>query len=932
MELELDAEQQRCVDELLAAPDKHMLIVAGPGAGKTRTVVAQCLALHHRGDVPQDSMVCITFTNKAAHELKQRLQLPGVRAGTYHNIALATLRQYKVGLFADEYTLLANNTVALRVFKATLAASNVSWGGHASQVMQLYAKHRLRVNVNDNVSAAAAAAMAVAVLSPAGATLVPASAVRQCFQAYEAHKAEHFFVDFDDLLHMWLAFLLSGSADAAAEHAKTRFVFADEVQDSNDVQHAILAAFHAHGATLVAVGDADQSIYGFRGSNMQHIMEFMSTMEGARQVELQTNYRSTPAIVQLCEQLIQFNFKRIPKVMRAAAHGEGPGPTPSLYPFKNTRDEAQFVLHVCERALMHGQEVAVLSRTNREVDALAETLEKRRLPFALIKGDKLLEKAHVKQLLLLYKFVFRRDPCTELIADVAALHRVGKGAASKWAADLQRDTVEDSIAAVFCKMHPAVVPPPLHSFRAALRDTGDALFKIHAHSGTDMSAYGAYTMQVGCACVQHLVQLHVLTANSEEHSDLLRLEKLRGEYHTFDAFYDALVLGCGGNGNGNDNDDSLIKIGTIHQAKGLEFDSCVVVGCADGTIPLATSTTGSEVEEERRLLFVAASRAKHQLCFTFAQHAAWDAEEAKTRRLSQFLRPLVAMDCGLIDVKAWKQGSGSVELQLQPPTQPLPLAGGTATLLSLIESFLGFFGRHNKLSAAVHAHMGFKLVDAGVGVVPCPLFDKSAAIAASSMLKAGAQNELMFKRLFLQFFASPTAEWKELVDEACEYAWAGQLISAQRASRLLRGTQADAGMATDTWPQFMEALQLLADRLLAADVQRLSVNRTVTVADVRTTVDLVLGHTLLLVCYTRVDEASASVPASVPVQPLLHMFAQQRLLARSGRYTITTLAMYNMYTGQLWRAPVPTAAQVAAMVTSLPQLMRDTPLVQLLCL
>lgn len=932
----MDEEQRKCVE----TPAQHMLIVAGPGSGKTRTVVHKCGALISQGCSP-DSIICITFTNKAAGELKQRIQQHlsaaatpsgAVRVGTYHHIALQTLRQYKVGLCADEFTLLTTASEASRQFKKTLGAMNASWGGHAPAVVQLY--HTFRLKPGSEVDH-----VVPPLTSPLGDTLLPSHVVEQCFKKYEAHKRKHYMVDYDDLMHSWLAFLQSTTPEALAEKARVKVVFADEVQDSNDVQHAILTAFAAGGASIVAVGDPDQSIYGFRGSNMQNMIDFASTVPGTVQLCLERNYRSTPSIVRACQQLIEYNHNRIHKNMTSASQAsrvedeeEDDGPVPAVYGFRTSGDETEFVTQVATKALQHGQEVAVLCRTNREVDAFSKRFERARLPFSLLKGSLLLERPHVQQLLHLYKFVFCRDPPTEVIQQVAILHRATKSAAAKFAADLQQDTAENSIAAVFLKMRVDQMPVQLKSLFDSLLSTIGALNEIHApsatlhttphspsatshttpHANLNPRTYHAHAMRIGCACVNHLTMMNLATANSEEQDDLRQVEELRASFQTFQEFQDAIALGHvnSNSSSGQPKDDLPIKLGTIHQAKGLEFESCVITGCADGNIPLATSMSSlRDVEEERRLLFVAASRAKHQLCFTYAYYAPWDDEHKKKRRLSQFLRPLL-----LQNGVEWK---GPVPPDTVSPLPPLTPAKQYHTVHDLVNHFMQMFGRFHKLYGAATAMLKFKLFDAGT--TPSPLFAHSAH---TSYLAPTAQNELLFKQIFLALFRTPEAEWKDVVDAAAASAWGEQLYLAQRATKILKGIQLDAGMPASTWPSFMDAVQALADRLLAAEPQRLAVTRTVKVGDKSTTVDLVIDNTLFSVCYTK-DEAA-------PSHSVIHLLAQSQLLNLSQRYTITTYVLYNMYTGQLWRAPVPASSALHPFAASLPPLMRDHPLVHLI--
>jgi DNA helicase-2/ATP-dependent DNA helicase PcrA len=835
----MDEEQHACVYNTAA----NLLIVAGPGSGKTRTVAEKCAKLVESGVEPQ-TIICITFTNKAADELKHRINIDGVRVGTYHSIALATLRDYKVGMFGGEFTILTNNSEPLKVMKAFLGKYNFT--AHVSAVHQLYHKHRLYVD--------GSAHHREGIHQPDGTTVVPASVVAECFDAYERHKQQHALADYDDLLHTWLTFLREQSGDTV------RYVFADEVQDSNDVQNEILKAFAVRGASVIAVGDPDQSIYGFRGSNMQHILNFARVVPGTEQLTLQRNYRSTPQITRVCEQIIQYNHRRIHKGIQATCEN---GPPVALYPFETGGDEQQFVATVCEKALEAGQECAILVRTNREVDALESLMYRRRIPYALLKGSKLLDRMHVKQQLLTYKFVFMADPPEEVVVNFLEMHKgVGKQTAAKLATLLLKDTVEDSVVAVFMKLTTLKIPNILQPFHAALNRSSAAVLDIHAKRG---SAYGAFGSQLASICVQHI--LTICNLNADQQADINAMETIRNRYETFDALLDAICLGTVDMG---DTCTALIKLGTIHQAKGLEFDSCVVCGCVDGSIPNGQSmSTLAEIEEERRLLFVAASRAKYQLCFTFAHEG--------TKRLSQFLRPL-------LDNLVVKQNSHLV-LTLD---EPLP---SPADVDAVACRFMRAFGRYNKLFAELVAAVNFERVD--VGLEGC-----ANAAQKVSAFAPKAEVALLFKRLVLAMVRNPALEWQDVVDEEVARVYLGDTLEASRRSRLLRGTQLDGTLPKSTWPHYLDSLQLLVDRLLAANPQRIAVSRKLFTADKNffTQVDLVLDTSLFAFCFS-------SASAAPPPESVTTLMSQALIANQNSNYNIKTLVVINLFNGVAWRAP-----------------------------
>jgi DNA helicase-2/ATP-dependent DNA helicase PcrA len=851
-EEQLDAQQRACVN----APPGHLLISATPGSGKTRTLVSKVQHLIKSGVSPE-RIVVVTFTNKAASELKHRLQCNRVKCGTFHALALQYLQAHQYGLFADEFTMVTNNRAPQTFFNKYLRSNCLNVQQHGAAMAKAYALYRT----------------SHAPPIPAVAS-IPASVVSKCFHAYQADKRHRHEVDYDDLLHYWHEWLTGVDADTL----DVSHLFVDEAQDCNNIQFDIVLQHAAKRANVVAVGDADQSIYGFRGSNVNHILTLVDTLPGAQHCNLEYNYRSTPEICFVAKCIIDFNGRRVRKQLTSMRPS---GRVPCLYPFETVIDEHRFVADVCTRALRDGTECAVLCRTNREVQQLESVLNRRAITYCLLKGMNLFDQPHVKQLLNLLIFLFTKDPSPQCVADVLAMHRqVAKAQAHQLVRTMMADTEADSLALVFLEQ-PAL-PPTLQVLQQALMPLHAALRDMAA--GAEY-AYSSYSTQVTAVALHHVV--FIARPSLEQHQDLELIGDMRAGYTSFDEFLAAVHLGTL---QVEQQHNSLIKLGTIHQAKGLEFECVVVTGCVNGNIPSALAKSAEEVEEERRLLYVAATRAQEQLCFTFALQSSQYAEKAQS--LSCFLMPLI----NHLVIKQNKQ--------LAPPG----FDPSCATLEELLSDFYRCFGRHNLLVNMCQAQ-AWREVD--VGLTPCPL--ALHGNTANSHIQAGPTSCLLMKRIIQECVRHPECSWVEAATRACHYIYGQHSAECRIKRKLLTGDVSDKQVAKHAWPQFMAALQQFVDRLLAGKPETLWVARPVAHQEtgVETTVDLLLDHTLFCFVFDLHISASALL--------LLH------LTARVVGEQVTTLVQVNLFTGKVTRLAVEPLGLI-----ELPLLMQTHPLVELL--
>jgi len=865
----MDVAQAVCV----TTSNQHMRILAGPGAGKTATMVAKC-AFHISSGVKPESIVVTTFTNKAAQELKHRLTaLVGERAqhihcGTFHGLALKFLRQYQFGLMGHgEVSVWASAPEMLQVHKGFLVQQNVAWATEAKALANAYSKSRLVVDPGTPPA-----------ILKRGVTSIPATVVARGFAHFERYKAENHLVDFDDLLHMWLEFLNSGLSDDM--HADMRYFIMDEMQDSNEVQTAIALAFACQGTHVVAVGDDCQSIYGFRGSEIRHIHAFSSLFPGAAEYMLEANYRSTPEIAALCQAIIEYNAIRIPKQIMST---RPLGTTPRLYSLPTARQELEFIAELCGQLRTEGKTCAVLFRTNRGSDAMQAALFKAHVQHSVLKGKSLFEQSHVRDVVSFLRMCMVTMPPQFVVLSVLQLMpRVGKAKATElWAKatqicgvsfigglmDLPQEHLPASVIHVLCELNSVV-----HALRAI-------------QSGED-GAYRAYVKQVGAVAFKVMVPLVKVAyknyVNVDRYADdIAEVLAMLSSFDTFFDFLDAAGLGeCSLQNNGC----SLIHVGTIHQSKGLEFGVVVVAGCCEGSIPSPWSKTDEEVEEERRLLYVACSRAQDSLYLTMSQTggAFVVGGNERSRVLSRFLRPVLDhIDC-------------RTDLPL-PPT--VSTRGRLISLDEALSNFEAEFGRGNVLYGTLGRVLLWQ-------TVPCELI-ASPVPQRSNVLQRGGATEKLIQQLAIQCLSGDSiGGWMQqltpLADDILKW-------KAYIAVQTLKGSLAFGKQTEPSWPQFMDSLETtcgqLRDGATEVVVGQLLNMELGDGCVVSATIDLVLDQAVLAVTFDTECICGRQV-ASLLLQAALSAHNQEK--------RPTTLAILNCVTGELQKSAIPGSLSLPA--------------------
>ncbi|MEO6447478.1 MAG: ATP-dependent helicase [Gemmatimonadaceae bacterium] len=586
-----------------------LLIIAGAGTGKTRTLVYRVAHLIDAG-TPPERILLLTFTRRAAQEMLSRAErLVGsasrsVSGGTFHGTGHRLLRRFGAAAgVPPDFTIMDQSDAEdlMQLSRAQLGLGSTKKRFPKKETLHhIYSRHiNTEIAVDD-------------ILKDEYPQFVDyREQVARVFADYTERKSARNLVDYDDLLLFWHAMLEASGPLAERITRLFDYVLVDEYQDTNLLQARVLAGMCRPHRNLTVVGDDAQSIYSFRGASFRNILEFPSAFPGTTIVTLEQNYRSTQPILDATNTLISRAEERFTKNLWTRREG---GEPPWLV---SVQDEAQQTRFVVERILeLHEEgtplrEMAVLFRAGYMSADLEIELTNRKIPFEKWGGLKFLEAAHVKDVLAFLRIL--ENPRDEVSWYRILLLLPGIGdATARAAVEAMSDSAWDPGA--FQRWAP---PPRARGAHAAL----GVLFR-QLQSGSDDSAPVGHDI----ARVR-LIYDDILRDKYDRVdprlSDLDQLQVIAGGYPDRGAFLSALALEppqatqdlAGGNSGGED--DALV-LSTVHSAKGKEWDAVFLIWAVDGWFPMARAMSDEdELEEERRLMYVALTRARNHLAITY---------------------------------------------------------------------------------------------------------------------------------------------------------------------------------------------------------------------------------------------------------------------------------------------------------------------------
>jgi DNA helicase-2/ATP-dependent DNA helicase PcrA len=634
-----------------------LLVLAGAGSGKTRVLTMRIAALIDRHGVPPDRIFAVTFTNKAAGEMKQRIgQLlerdpSGLWIGTFHSLAARLLRREAELLgFSRRFTIYDEDD------RLSLIRRLMEQQGHSTKLFAPRA-------VQSVISAAKNRMVPPSELAAGGGFDRLAQVAAEVYSALGPALKGANAMDFDDLLLHPLTLFREHPDRLRAYQSRFNFILVDEFQDTNRAQYQLVRLLGAHG-NVCAVGDDDQSIYGWRGADVRNMQDFLKDFPGAKLIRLEENYRSTQVVLDAANGVIAENSGRIGKTLTTRRRG---GESVTLVAAADERDEAEWVVRELQKrsaaADWQYREMAVLYRTNSQSRALEEAFRRAGVPYRLIGAISFYERREVKDLLAYLRLV--ANPADdEAFLRAVGVPRRGLGetslallgqVASKWGKPLLETA---SIADRISDLRPNV----REAFRnfasliegAAKREhipPADLLEQIISAIN-----YEAVLLAEGPEGADRWENVRELVASAANWSEEVPAEE--GETTTpLERFLaDAALLSSADTVVGQEEGVTLM---TLHTAKGLEWPVVVLTGMENGLFPLARAEEQADgLEEERRLCYVGLTRAKDKLYLTWAR-ARRRGGELRPGMASRFLR---AIPPGIIDERRttslWAPGWG----------------------------------------------------------------------------------------------------------------------------------------------------------------------------------------------------------------------------------------------------------------------------------
>ena len=623
--------------EAISLPcEASALVLAGAGSGKTRVLVRRIAWLIQTENISPHSILAVTFTNKAAREMRNRIEellgmsVQGMWVGTFHGLAHRLLRAHWQDANLPQNFQILDSDDQLRVVKRVMRNLNIDDSRWQPKQAQWF--------INAQKDEGLRAAFVPEQLDPYSKTM------RAVYAGYEETCNNAGMVDFGELLlrahELWL------NKPQVLKHYQDRFqhVLVDEFQDTNTIQYAWLRVLAGDQNRITVVGDDDQSIYGWRGAKIENIHKFAKDFPQTRTIRMEQNYRSTSTILNAANSVIANNMGRLGKELWTDGNE---GEPISLYAGFNEIDESRFIVGIIQDDFKQGRayrDCAVLYRSNAQSRVLEESLLRSGIPYRVYGGQRFYDRLEIRNALAYLRLISNRD-------DDAALERVinvpTRGIGGK-TVDLMRveartkgtslwQAVQQLIAS---KQITARAAAALEGFTDLINQLDQQTQGLALHEQTDhvvqMSGLLEYHRQEkgekGQARVENLEELVSATREFQFEAD--------EDISELNAFIAQAALDAG-EAQAEEHDD-CVQMMTLHSAKGLEFPLVFLAGVEEGLFPHRMSMEDPNgLEEERRLCYVGITRAMEKLYITYAESRRMHGTETMNRP-SRFIREIPA--------------------------------------------------------------------------------------------------------------------------------------------------------------------------------------------------------------------------------------------------------------------------------------------------
>ncbi|MGC8742588.1 MAG: ATP-dependent helicase [Verrucomicrobiia bacterium] len=613
------------------------LVIAGAGSGKTRTLTYRVAYLVENG-VPPDNLLLLTFTNKAAQEMMSRAnslvktELSGLWGGTFHAVGARILKRFasKLG-FKNDFTILDRDE-SETLIKHCIDEKKLEKFPKPSVLSEIFSK-----SINTEINIPALIEEEFSELAQHTDKIV------ELYKTYIKRKKENNVMDFDDLLYLWFVLLKNEQDVLEYYQKKFEYILVDEYQDTNKLQAQIIDLLAALRRNLMVVGDDSQSIYSWRGANFQNILEFPNRYPDAKIFKIEYNYRSTPEILEFANAVISKNkFQFQKRLAPVREHGV----KPLIIVFDSVEDQAKFICNEVTRLTEKGinySDIAVLYRSHFHTPELQLELAKQKIPYEILSGIRFYEQAHIKDVAAFIRLLsnpydelsFRR--IVEMLPGIGKkgaqnLYEQYKGLLSKQSSK-QKAVLVQSTDYTPLQSDSSEEKPVKIKISDALKNCAIPSKTVEYWSKL-INLFISLESPQYCDKPDRLILLisdsfykEYLAENYENAKirmeDIEQLAAFASGYSTVDEFLVSLSLLTNLEAEETrqaKKNQNCLRLSTIHQAKGLEFEVVFIIMMCDGFFPNDRSSLTIEgEEEERRLFYVAITRAKNLLYICYPQ-------------------------------------------------------------------------------------------------------------------------------------------------------------------------------------------------------------------------------------------------------------------------------------------------------------------------
>jgi DNA helicase-2/ATP-dependent DNA helicase PcrA len=592
--------------EAITSTEGPLLVIAGAGSGKTRTLTYRVARLVEAG-VPPSSILLLTFTRKAAQQMLERAtelldsRCGKVAGGTFHSFGNSILRKYASHMGLDPGFAIMDRVdaeAAISILRKEIDAGS---------------KHRSfpRKHTLANIFSRAVNKMTTiedVVYDDYSHLSSDMEAISQLFQGYQRHKREHQLLDFDDLL-VFLQQLLKSHPDIRERISSSfKYIMVDEYQDTNKIQAEILYLLTGAHQNIMVVGDDSQSIYAFRGANFRNIMEFPKMFPDTRIITLEENYRSVQPILNLTNVIIDQATEKYSKTLFTRKSG---GSAPVLVSARDENSQSLFIVRKIRELTDQGvalNQIAVLFRAGFHSFDLEIELNREQVPFIKVGGFRFVESAHIKDVLAHLRVISNPHDRISWYRILLLVNKIGPTTAQK---------VFEAIKNEGSGYTGLLTVKPTTGALKGLKRLKE-LF-------SDIDSYPMSVAKMGEAVIRYY--LPILKERHDDHpkreKDLEQLLAIMERYGNLEKFLTDMALEPPNTSVGDTfatetaPTDRLV-LSTVHSAKGLEWHTVFIIWALDGRFPSAQSIYKEEdLEEELRLMYVAATRAREKLYFTY---------------------------------------------------------------------------------------------------------------------------------------------------------------------------------------------------------------------------------------------------------------------------------------------------------------------------